>query len=141
MQYRDAITSDIDQVESILKESNLPTNDIFEYIDNFVVAEQDNKVIGLGGFEKHGDIVLLRSLSVRQEYRGEDVGKSIYELLGSKISHAGINAIYLLTETATDYFIKLGFTIIDRTNIPNAVKETRQFKELCPSTAIVMCKR
>jgi len=138
MKYRDAVTSDIEQIESLLKECSLPVNDIVEYIDNFIVAEKDNKIIGLGGFEKHGDIVLLRSIAVTQEYRGEAIGKSIYQLLKSKISRVGVNNLYLLTETATEYFKNIGFTIKERINVPEAVMRTKQFKELCPSSAIVM---
>lgn len=138
MKYRDAVTSDIEQIESLLKEYSLPVNDIFENINNFIIAEQDNKIVGLGGFEKHGEIVLLRSITVTQEYRGKAIGKSIYQLLESKISRLGINQLYLLTETATDYFKNIGFTIKERTDVPEAVMRTKQFKELCPSTAVVM---
>lgn len=138
MKYRDAVTSDIEQIESLLKEYSLPVNDIFENINNFVIAEQDNKIVGLGGFEKHGEIILLRSITVTQEYRGKAIGKSIYQLLESKISRLGINQLYLLTETATDYFKNIGFTIKERIDVPEAVMRTKQFNELCPSTAVVM---
>ena len=138
MKYRDAVTSDIEQIESLLKEYSLPINDIFENINNFIIAEQDNKIVGLGGFEKHGEIVLLRSITVTQEYRGKAIGKSIYQLLESKISRLGINQLYLLTETAADYFKNIGFTIKERINVPEAVMRTKQFSALCPSTAVVM---
>ena len=138
MKYRDAVTNDIEQIEFLLKECDLHSNDIVEHIDSFVVAEQDNKIVGVGGFEQHGEIVLLRSLSVAQEFRRNAIGKSMCQLLESKIRRAGIKELYLLTETATDYFKKLGFTIQERTDVPEAVMQTRQVKELCSSEAIVM---
>lgn len=138
MKYRDAVTQDIEQIENLLNKYNLPVNDIMEYIDNFVVAEQENNIIGIGGYENLGKIVLIRSIAVAQEYRGESIGVNIYHLLEKKIKDIGIKEAYLLTETAADYFKKIGFTIKERTMMPEAVTTTRQFKELCPSTAIIM---
>ena len=138
MNYRDAVNLDIERIEHLLKECSLPYNDLNKYIQNFVVAENNNIIIGVGGFEKYGDISLIRSLAVISEYRGIGVGGKIYALLERKISNVGINKLYLLTETATDYFKKVGFTIRVRENIPEAILQTKQFRELCPSTAFVM---
>lgn len=138
MNYRDAVNLDIERIEHLLKECSLPYNDLNKYIQNFVVAENNNIIIGVGGFEKYGDASLIRSLAVISEYRGIGVGGKIYALLERKISNVGINKLYLLTETATDYFKKVGFTIRVRENIPEAILRTKQFRELCPSTAFVM---
>ena len=138
MNYREAVAQDIDQIENLLKKYHLPVNDILEYIDNFVVSEQENRIIGVGGYETVGDIALIRSIAVVQEYRGKSIGINIYRLLERKILNTGIKEVFLLTETASDYFKKLGFTIKNRANIPHAVTTTKQFKELCPSTAIIM---
>ena len=140
MNYRDAVAQDIEQIKNLLIGYNLPVNDIMEYIGNFVVAEQDNNIIGVGGYEIHGTIALLRSIAVAQECKGKSIGVNIYHLLERKIKEAEIREIYLLTETAMDYFKKLGFTINECSSIPKAVMKTRQFKELCPSSAIVMSK-
>ena len=64
--------------------------------------------------------------------------KPFLSLTGLK--EAEIKETFLLTETAMDYFKKLGFTIRERTTIPETVTTTRQFKELCPSSAIIMIK-
>ena len=141
MNYRDAVTQDLVQIENLLKKYNLPVNDISEYIDNFVISEEENKIIGVGGYETHEEIALIRSIAVAQEFRGKSIGVNIYYLLEKKIKHIGIKEVYLLTETAADYFKKLGFTIKERTNTPKAVMQTKQFKEICPSTAIVMFNR
>ncbi len=49
-----------------------------------------------------------------------------------------ITTLYLLTETAVDYFLKLGFSISERIDAPKEIVRTRQFDELCPSTAKIM---
>ena len=138
MKYRDAVVQDVGGIENLLEKCNLPVNDIMENIDNFIVSELENKIVGVGGYETHGEIALIRSIAVDQAYRGKSIGVNIYHLLEKKIKHIGIKEVYLLTETATDYFKTLGFTIKERTSIPAVVTQTKQFKELCPSTAIVM---
>ena len=138
MNYRDAVAQDIEKIENLLIEHHLPVNDILKYIDNFVVSEQKNNIIGVGGYENLGEIALIRSIVVSQEYRGQSIGANIYRLLEEKIKHIGIKEAYLLTETATDYFKKLGFTLKERASLPEAITITKQFRELCPSTAIIM---
>jgi len=138
MKYREAVVQDAVGIENLLEKCNLPVNDIMENIDNFIVSELENKIVGVGGYETHGEIVLIRSIAVDQACRGKSIGVNIYHLLESKIKHIGIKEVYLLTETATDYFKTLGFTIKERTSIPKVVTQTKQFKEICPSTAIVM---
>jgi len=138
MNYRDAVNLDIELIEHLLQECSLPYNDLTKYIENFVVVEEENKIIGVGGFEKYGEVSLIRSLAVSHEYRGIGVGERIYSLLVSNINSTGINKVYLLTETAIDYFKKIGFIILSRENVPAAITNTKQFRELCPSTAVVM---
>ncbi len=68
------------------------------------------------------------------EKRG--IAKKIDKLIESSL---GINTLYLLlTESAIEYFIKLGFIIKDRAETPISIMETKQFKALCPSSAKVM---
>ncbi|MCW9048324.1 MAG: arsenic resistance N-acetyltransferase ArsN2 [Gammaproteobacteria bacterium] len=138
MNYRDAADLDIKQIENLLRECGLPYNDLTSHIENFIVAEKRSIIIGVGGFEIYGEVVLIRSLAVSPEYRGIGVGGKIYALLERKVSNIGLKKLYLLTETAADYFKKTGFMIRDRGNIPEAITQTKQFKELCPSTAVVM---
>lgn len=138
MNYRAAVKEDIEKIELLLKECDLPTNDIKEHIDNFILVENENKVIGVAGFEIYSEIVLIRSVAVVQKHRGKFIGNKLYQLLESKIRNKGIKELYLLTESATEYFKKIGFTIKDRINVPESIIQTKQFKELCPETANIM---
>ena len=97
-----------------------------EHINNFIILEQKNIIIGVGGYEVLGEIVLIRSVAVAQEFRGKSIGVDIYNLLERKIKHTGIKEAYLLTESAMDYFKKLGFIIKERTSIPKDVMKTKQ---------------
>ncbi len=141
MNYRKAISADLNEIKKILMANGLPSVDFGEHLENAIVVEEKGAIIGLGGLEIGGDIGLVRSIVVIPSYRGKGIAKNIYRLIEDKAHHLGINVLYLLTESATEYFQKLGFAVQQRAEIPIAVMETKQFKELCPSSATVMfCK-
>jgi amino-acid N-acetyltransferase len=53
---------------------------------------------------------------------------------------AGIRRLVLLTETAASFFERLGYAVIDRQSVGAAVKESAEFRSLCPASAVCMTK-
>lgn len=135
---RNAVLADRKTIKKILSDHQLPWEDCELHLEHFIVIEEDNNLIGLGGIEPYGDNGLLRSIVVISAYRNNGVGNTIYQLLQTYARQLGIRTLYLLTETATDYFSALGFKYISRSNTPISIKNTQQFKNLCPEHATVM---
>jgi amino-acid N-acetyltransferase len=52
----------------------------------------------------------------------------------------GVRRLYLLTTDAQRFFARLGFVVVDREALPPEVRETAQFRELCPQSAIAMVR-
>ncbi len=140
MRYRAAIKEDLPRIKAILRQSNLPTEDCDSHVDNFVVSEQGGKIIGVGGLEVHGVLGLVRSIAVIPEFRGKGISREILTLLEGRAYGGGINTLYLLTETTEKFFKSLGFSFKKRDEIPEAISKTKQYSELCPSSAKVMCR-
>ena len=46
--------------------------------------------------------------------------------------------VYLLTETAGDFFPRFGFRPTTRAAVPSAVQQSVEFREACPASAVVM---
>ena len=138
MNYREATDADLQIIKELLNISKLPSDDCEDHIKNFLVIEEKGKIIGVGGLEICGTIGLVRSMVVIPEHRGKGVAKNLYTLLEDRAHGLGIKTLYLLTESATEYFKSLGFIVQERSEVPVSVMETRQFKELCPSSATVM---
>jgi len=138
MNHREATYTDLRAIKELLSSSNLPSEDCEEHIENFIVIEEKGKIIGVGGLEIRGVFGLVRSIVVVPEKRRKGIAKKIYKLIEEKAYSLGINTLYLLTESATEYFFLLGFIIKDRAETPISIMETKQFKELCPSSAKVM---
>lgn len=138
MNHRQATTADLQTIKELLNIGMLPSDDCDEHINNFIVIEENSEIIGVGGLEICGAIGLVRSIVVEPKYRVRGIGRKIYRLIEDKAHGLGIHTLYLLTESATEYFEKFGFVVQERFDVPVAIMETKQFKELCPSSAIVM---
>lgn len=126
---------DLVQLENLLLGNNLPVEDCAEQAQHFYGIFDDNDLIAAGGLEPAANVALLRSVVVHEQYRGLGLGKSIIEYLIRLAESEGRESVYLLTETAATYFENLGFKRIDRTEVPPAIADTRQFASLCPDTA------
>jgi N-acetylglutamate synthase-like GNAT family acetyltransferase len=141
MRIRNAKESDISAVESLLSASDLPLDGVRENFSSFVVAENEDGVAGVVGLEKFGSVALLRSAVVAPEHRGGGIGRQLVEQLLERADEAGIDELYLLTTTAENYFPRFGFTRTTRSAVPDAVKESAEFRGACPDTAVVMTRR
>ncbi|GAB4111006.1 MAG: hypothetical protein OHK0057_00460 [Thermoflexibacter sp.] len=136
------VTSEQDKKAFVaqLIEANLPYADLGKETELFLLCNDEGKVIGTAGLEWYGQNALLRSVSVSKLYQGKGVGKQIlFEVERIVRSHQA-QGIYLLTETAKDFFEKNNYMVISRQTIPQEVLTSPQFTSTCPSTATVMGK-
>jgi len=134
-----ATQADSKIIRELLEDNGLPSDDYEDHIESFIVVKEGGKVIGIGGLEKCGAATgLVRSIVVVPGHRGKGVANEIYMLIEDKAHNLGIKTLYLLTESATEYFKKLGFEIVERIEVPESVKKTKQFRDLCPVSAAVM---
>ncbi len=140
MKYREAEESDIQAIRELICSSGLPSSDIDGKAQKIFVAESDGKIIAVGGIEKLGDVALIRSIAVTPAYRSSGIASNIYRLLEAYARSLEVEELYLMTESAKEYFQKLGFSEQEREAVPWDIKQTSQFSKLCPSSATVMFK-
>lgn len=132
----------LNDVLSLLKNNKLPFQDI-KLENNLFVSYQNEqgKVIGSGGLEFYSHYALLRSVAVDETQRGKAFGKKIVSDLIDRAKNKSVREIYLLTETAHDFFLKRGFIDITRENVPAEVKASSEFASVCPVSAACMVYR
>ncbi|MCP4767912.1 MAG: GNAT family N-acetyltransferase [Gammaproteobacteria bacterium] len=130
--------ADLAQLESLLGAHQLPYADCAEQLGIFCGMFDDNELIAAGGLEPAAEFALLRSIVVLERYRGRGLAQSISEQLIQQAEAEGRVAVYLLTETAEDYFARLDFEKVARDAVPAAIARTRQFASLCPDSASCM---
>lgn len=133
--------SDEEAIKNLLKEADLPHQDIANHLHHFLLAKRENHLIGVVGLEVYGEFGLLRSLAVAEPHRGKGVGKRLYENLMAYARLQGVKELYLLTTTAEAVFARFGFIKVDRNSVAEPIQSTREFQSLCPSTAVCMMKR
>ncbi len=130
-----------EEVLSLLTEVHLPVEDLdLEKLSNFIILKHDDRIIGTVGFEKYGSLALLRSLAISQGYQKQNLGRTLVQELEALAKKKNITSLYLLTQTAEMFFFKLGFQRIEREEVPDNIKNTEEFKSICPSSALCMKK-
>lgn len=132
----------LEKVFQLLRLNNLPYQDIRLESNLFIFYQDDeSNLVGAGGLEFYGRYALLRSLVVDEKHRGLSYGIRITTDLLSRASAKGVNEIYLLTETAREFFLKNGFEEIPRDSTPPEIQKSSEFSSVCPVSAAIMAKR
>ncbi len=131
-------SGDLARLEYLLHSNYLPTEDCAEQMHNFCGIFDEDDLVAAGGLEAAANYALLRSIVVQERYRDRGLARAMSEFLINQAHSEGRKAVYLLTETAERYFEKLGFSRIDRAEVPLEIMQTRQFTSLCPDTASCM---
>jgi amino-acid N-acetyltransferase len=137
---RSAEPADLLAVLELLARAQLPREGVAEALSHFVIAENRGRLVGVAGLEVYGESALLRSVAVEESWRGSGVGRTLIERALSITRQRGIKDVFLLTTTAEDYFPRFGFACVSRDSVTEPVKESAEFKEACPASAVVMRK-
>ncbi len=141
---RAATPADLAAVERLLTASSLPLDGVREALPAFVVAEaataSGDDIVGVAGLEVRGADALLRSVAVHPDWRSHGLGRALVTRVISDAEARGLRALYLLTTTAEQYFPSFGFHTVARDAVPDEVRETAEFRSVCPASATVMCR-
>jgi amino-acid N-acetyltransferase len=129
-----------ESVLNLLSAAELPVNDLPAALDNFIVALDNDGITGVAGLELYGNYGLLRSVVVDKNQRGKGVATELLHQIEAIATNKGLEEIYLLTETAAEYFSNKGYEHIARMDVPEEIKESSQFRHVCPESAIAMKK-
>ena len=118
----------------MLEQAKLPQSGVAQLIGEFLVAKKGDQIVGAGAIEMHGSTGLLRSVVVDPDVRGQGVGQRIVNQLLASANED----VYLLTETAESFFVRLGFEPISREEAPADIRASEEFRCLCPESAAFM---
>lgn len=99
------------------------------------------RVVGTAALEFYSDGALLRSVAVDVAFQGQRLGHALTEAALQLAEAHGAKAVFLLTNTAPDFFPKFGFERIARAEVPASVQESVEFRSACCASAVVMRRR
>jgi protein-tyrosine-phosphatase/N-acetylglutamate synthase-like GNAT family acetyltransferase len=135
-----AEAADLDAVRALAASAALPTDGLADQFPQaFVVARRAGAVVGAAGLEVHGAAGVLRSVVVADRERGTGLGVALTAERLVAARARGLDAVYLLTTTAADFYQRFGFTAFPRAEVPAAVAACAEFASICPSSAA--CQR
>lgn len=128
-------------VQALLAQARLPVQGTDALTDRFrIVRGVEGRIQAAGVVERHGAHGLLRSVVVNAELRGLGVGRLIVEALVNDSILEGLESVYLLTETAPDFFARLGFADAERAEAPAEIRASDEFRSICPESARLMAR-
>ena len=134
----DAIV-DLPAVSQLLAEAQLIaiTPDA-QFGPQYILALAGDKVIGVAGIEVYGSEGLLRSVCLVPQYRSLRLGGALVENRIQWARGQGMHAIYLLTTTASKYWLRFGFVAIERNTAPASIAQSREWNGACPAESTAM---
>ncbi|HET9221071.1 MAG TPA: arsenic resistance N-acetyltransferase ArsN2 [Roseiflexaceae bacterium] len=133
-----ACVSDLPAVLALLEQAGLPPDGLRDHVPTTLVAREANSILGSAALELYGNAALLRSVAVDETWRGRGLGHQLTRAALDLARQHGIDTVYLLTETATDFFPRFGFRRIARADVAPAVQQSVEFTSACPASAAVL---
>lgn len=126
------------RAKELLSQSGLLHDDLHLQVIRMFGFFHEDEPVATATLEPHDGYWLLRSVAVAEDWRGQGFGAEQVKQLVALPEVQASKGVYLLTETAPDFFTKLGFREIPRWQTPQAISKSTQFSALCPQTAVVM---
>ena len=114
--------------------------ELYEKLRNFVVAENDGKVIGCCALEVlWSDLAEIKSLAVDTDASGAGIGRVLVEHCLSEAHRLGVQRVFTLTRVP-GFFEKLNFIRVDKDSLPHKVWadcHTCPIQDQCDETALI----
>lgn len=134
-------TTFIPEIGSLLETCGLPVQDLSGNESVVIFSQRINgDLAGVVGIEVFGENGLLRSLAVAEEQRGNGLGYSLVAHAETWATETSIQSLWLLTESAAEFFKAIGYVRKERSEAPETIQKSAQFRDLCPVSAVLMKK-
>jgi amino-acid N-acetyltransferase len=125
---RNAVLPDVDQIHAVIqpyadKGVLLPRSkpELSENVRDFIVAEQDGRVIGCGALHLYGThLAEIRSIAVTPQSKGLGIGRFLVNALMEESQRHSVTCVCLFTRTP-GFFAHLGFAVAQRQHLPDKI--------------------
>jgi len=113
---KSAGAGDIPDIKSILSQYILETELVEDNINQFVVAETRDRIVGCACLDSSMGVVELRSIAVLPGWKNKGIGRRLFETLKQRAKSMA-DRIYVRT-TARSFFEKIDFKVLDDSQKP-----------------------
>jgi len=133
-----ARSNDLPEILALLETCQLPKEGLAAHLATTLVARSGNEVVGCSALELYQELALLRSVAVKPSFRKRGIALKLTRAALDLAKRYQVTNVYLLTETASTFFSKIGFVHVPRSDVPENIQRSAEFATLCPETATVM---
>jgi amino-acid N-acetyltransferase len=140
----DAVTPDVARVfeyeaaDALVAASGLPLDELDQCRATQFVLRDGAAIVATAALEIRGEDAILRSVAVDPTRRGERLGERIVAHAIDQARASRLRALYLLTETASEFFPRFGFVREARDAAPPAIQASIEYSSVCGSDAVAM---
>jgi amino-acid N-acetyltransferase len=128
LKLRKAKISDMKDIQRLInefarREEMIPRsiNELYENVRDFFICEDKGKICGVCALHVlWEDLAEVRSLAVRREYQRMGMGKKLVKRCLADARAMGLGRVFVLTYQP-DFFRKIGFTDIDKSDLPQKI--------------------
>jgi amino-acid N-acetyltransferase len=128
IQTRNAVLPDVEQVHAIIQPyadagTLLPRGipEICENIRDFVVAEENGRIVGCGALHLYGThLAEIRSIAVSPQSKRRGIGRALVNALMEEARRHSVTCVCLFTRVP-EFFGRLGFEVAGREQMPDKI--------------------
>ncbi|MDI6828987.1 MAG: N-acetyltransferase [Armatimonadota bacterium] len=128
MQIRKAKISDVPEMQRLInffaeQGDLLPRslNQLYENLRDFFVLDEGGQIFGTCALHINWkDLAEVKSLTVDKEVQGRGFGKELVNACLQDARELGVSRVFALT-FKPEFFIKLGFHLVDKSELPHKV--------------------
>ncbi len=139
-ELRAAAEADLGAIRALLESAGLPTTDLQAAKPSFTLLREHGAIVAAGALQRFGSSALLRSVVVATDRRGAGLGSIIVHELEKLAAAVRIRRLFLLTQTAREFFAHQGYRVVERSEAPQDLQGSEEFHSLCPTSATCMMK-
>ncbi len=94
---------------------------IYDHIRDFWVYEEGGEILGCAALQVvWEDLAEIRSLAVKENRRGEGIGRALVLACLKEAKDLGISRVFSLTY-AKDFFLRFGFREVEKSDLPQKI--------------------
>ncbi|PJZ53102.1 GNAT family N-acetyltransferase [Leptospira adleri] len=124
------------------QDKGLPVEDLKNQdLNLFIGFGNESELKAAIGLELPGKFALLRSLAVVEDFQKKGLGTQPVRRIEDLARLLPIETLFLLTTTAKEFFLKLGYREVERDSLPEEIKRTEEFVSLCPASSSILEKK
>jgi arsenate reductase len=131
---------DLDGIKRMLVGALLPSRDVGEHDQRFIVASENGRLLGCAGLQVAGQDGLVRSMAVHWTRRNAGLGSRLHRRLLFEAVLAGVKTLYVVTTTAEDFFAGHGFRKVAAHAVPPQLQASEEFTAFVPGGSTVMSR-